>query len=488
MFTWLKHFFFTNHTTRQTVAKNTFWMAVGQMGGRVIRAVVIIYAARVLGAAEWGAFSYAMSFAAFLTIFTDLGLSPVLTRETAKTQDEKIKSEILSTALVLKISLLFCAGLLVVFAGPRFTVIDATVSLFPLIALVVMFDGFREFGFALTRAKERMEWEAGLFLLTNAAIVVAGFIALSYAPSVFWFTAAYAIGTGVGAVATYFALRRYVVNIFRHFSLKLVRPLFQSAWPFAISTALGALMINTDLLVIGLLRPAEDVGFYSAAEKIILILYLFPGILASATFPTLARFASEGNDKLRTALERSIAMIFLVAIPMALGGIIVAPYLISFLYGASYLPAVPSFQILLLAVLVNFPAALISNALFAMNRQKDLVAFVAIGGIANIILDFILIPLFGIVGSAWATLGAQLLSNTYLWRTLKKTQPFSVFTHLRHVLVGSAVVVAVTWGTLFLTQNLFAALAVAFASYFGTLYYFREPLLKEIKTTLRPSA
>ena len=61
---WLLH----NTTVWQTIAKNTFWLFFGQMMSRVLRAIIVIYAARVLGAASWGAFSYALGIAAFLTI------------------------------------------------------------------------------------------------------------------------------------------------------------------------------------------------------------------------------------------------------------------------------------------------------------------------------------------------------------------------------------------------------------------------------------
>lgn len=64
----IKSFLFENQTVRQTVAKNTFWLTVSNVGGRLLRAVIIIYAARVLGAGEWGAFSYAITLAAFLTV------------------------------------------------------------------------------------------------------------------------------------------------------------------------------------------------------------------------------------------------------------------------------------------------------------------------------------------------------------------------------------------------------------------------------------
>ncbi|MEK7590294.1 MAG: oligosaccharide flippase family protein, partial [Patescibacteria group bacterium] len=80
MFLKIKNWLFSNQTISQTIAKNTFWLFSGQMIGRLLRAAIVIYAARVLGAASWGAFSYALGIAAFLTIFSDIGINALITK------------------------------------------------------------------------------------------------------------------------------------------------------------------------------------------------------------------------------------------------------------------------------------------------------------------------------------------------------------------------------------------------------------------------
>ena len=76
----IKEFLFENQNTRQTIAKNTFWLSFGEITGRLLRLGIVIYAARILGAAGWGVFSYLTSLAAVFTIFTDVGLGAVLIR------------------------------------------------------------------------------------------------------------------------------------------------------------------------------------------------------------------------------------------------------------------------------------------------------------------------------------------------------------------------------------------------------------------------
>jgi len=84
MFQKIKSWLLENRNFRQTIMKNTFWLTVSNVLGRVIKAVLIIFAARILGVASYGIFSYALSLAAFFTIFSDIGLGPILTKKTAK--------------------------------------------------------------------------------------------------------------------------------------------------------------------------------------------------------------------------------------------------------------------------------------------------------------------------------------------------------------------------------------------------------------------
>ncbi|KKL89073.1 hypothetical protein LCGC14_1918330, partial [marine sediment metagenome] len=119
----IKDFLFKNKNVKQIIAKNVFWLGVGQVGSRIIRAFIIIYAARLLGAAEYGVFSYALGLAGFFTVFADIGLSPILTREVAKKPGRG--SYYFATTFWMKIILLAVTSLLVIFLAPQFSGIEA---------------------------------------------------------------------------------------------------------------------------------------------------------------------------------------------------------------------------------------------------------------------------------------------------------------------------------------------------------------------------
>ena len=481
MFTKVKNFLLVNSGVRQTVAKNAVWLGISNVGGRLLRAIIIFYSARVLGASEWGVFSYAVTLAAFLTVFVDLGLNHILVREFSKAKDDGERAKIVSTLFFIKIFLVLTGALIILLIAPHVTKIEGVRSILPMVALILTFDSLREFAFSLARANEKMEREATLFIFTNICIVVSGFVFLAISPTVEFFTYSYALGVGLGFLATFWNLRGYLVGVLSNFSKEIIKPLFLAAWPFAISGLLGGLMLNTDILIIGWFRSAADVGFYSAAQRIIQVLYIIPAVLATSALPLFSRLANTDNAKMRLAVQKILKVVLLMALPLVAGGVLTATPLIKLLFGGEYLPAVNSFQILVFTIVIDFSAVVLANAIFSYNRQKNLIVYAGIGGVCNVIFDLILIPPFGITGSAVATLLAQLISNAYLWMTMKKINHFTVLPHLLRgflsvVIMGLFVTIA-----LYLKIQVMLVILISAIIYSLMLLLLREPILMELK-------
>ncbi len=478
------NFLFKNQNIRQTVAKNTFWLSFGEIAGRVIRAAIIIYAARVLGAAGWGAFSYAISLAGFFTIFSDFGVSSILTREAAKNDTFRLKY--LSTIFFIKLILAGISLTLIIFAAPYFTKIEEAKYLLPIIAFVMTFDTLRNMAIAFNNALEKMEVNAVINISTNIAIVGLGIAFLLISPKSSYLAVGYALGTGVGLAIAAGTLRKYFKDIFSRFSRELIVPILKSAWPFTLLGLLGIIMINTDTIMLGWMRSAAEVGFYSAAQRPIQFLYALPAVLATSIFPNLARWAKSNDKKFGFLLGRSMILVFAAAFPLCLGGIILGPEIIYLLYGAPYYASILAFQILMLTLLAAFPSTLIGNAIFAYDRQKSFIGFIGLGALSNVLLNFFLIPWFGIYGSAAATIFAQLLAIGFIWAKMKKINYFEVFPHLKKIIFTTAIMVFFVLllkylGVIFYLNIIFSALI-----YFLILYLLKEPILTEIKKTFRP--
>lgn len=480
----LKQLLFQNKNTRQTVIKNAFWLSFSQIASRGIRALIIIYAARLLGTAEYGVFSYALGLAGFFTLFADIGLGPILTRE-ASQKPEKA-SLYFSTAFWIKMILLIFTALAVIFISPYFSKIEGAKTIIPFVALLVVFDNIRDFSIAFFRAKERMELEAFVTLLTNISIAIFGFIILSYSKTAGTITLSYISSAGLGALGAVFILRDEFIHIITNFRRELVRPIFSSAWTMAILGLFGTFMTNIDVVILGWLRTASDIGLYSAGQRIVQVLYTLPVIFASSTFPALARSIGK-NDTVQTRniMERTMAIIFFVAMPLVVGGIILGKPIIAFVFGANYLPGTLAFQILISTILVVFPGLIVGNSIFAHNRQRDITKFIVFASLGNILLSYILIKPFGIVGAALTAIIIQLFYNLSLWTFAKKISNFHTMRHLKKIGIASLIMGMVAFVMNIVSIHVLITIAIAGLIYLGTLYAVKEPIIDEIVTIIK---
>ncbi len=482
MFQQIKEFLFENKSIRQTVLKNTIWLAVGNVASRLIRAILIIYAARVLGTEGYGVFSYALSIAAFFTIFSDIGLSALLTRETVRNSDPEKKSEYLSTTFWIKLVLLAITALITIFVAPHLTKIIEARPLIPIVALLLVFDSLRGFGFSITRAQNRMELEAVLSILTDLFITILGLFVLFINPTTIALTYAYVAGSGIGFVLIFITLRRQLKGIFLKFNKNLIKPILSTAWPFAIMGLLGGFMINIDTIILGIFRSAYDLGLYAAAQRPLQLLYVIPAVLAIPLFPIMSKLVHNNSlTKLKELLENSIAIVIVIAIPITVGGIILGKQLIDLVFGQGYGGATLTFQLLLITSLPIFPGSIIGNAIFAYDKQKIFILSTSFGAVTNVILDLILIPIYGIAGSAVATIIAQIFTNGINWREMKKINNFKTIRYLGRTFIATIIMSIFVIVMNSLGLHIIPNIILSAIIYIGTLILLKEPLLNFVK-------
>ncbi len=409
---------FNNRSAGQTMAKNTVWLFLGQIGSRLFRASIVIYAARILGAASYGAFSYALSVAAFLTIFSDIGINALITKEASR--DPELKDRYVATAFFTKLGLVLLLILGVIAFFPYLTNIPEAAGLMPILIFVFAFDTLRDLGSAVSRALERMEVEALIGAGTNFLIAALGFLFLFASPTSYALSFAYALGSGAGFLAMVCILRTHFRVIFTHVRVALIKPILATAWPFGMLGLMGVVMLNTDLVMLGWLRSPEEVGYYAAAQKIIQLLYVLPALVATAVFPQLVRLAASDPAAGRSLLIRSVRAVFGASVCITLVGAVFAAPIITILYGAEYAAAIPPFIFLMFTALIVYPSTLLGNAVFAYDRQTHLISLVLVAVFGNVLMNALLIPRWGIEGAAVATIIVQLVTGAMLWRVVHR--------------------------------------------------------------------
>lgn len=193
------------------------------------------------------------------------------------------------------------------------------------------------------------------------------------------------------------------------------------------------------------LRDDTEVGLYSAALRLASLAAFLPLVAARPLLPEFSALRGGGRlDELRSLYPRVCAVTVALTAPLALGGAATARATLGTLFGPSYTAATGTAVILFLGALVAALAGPTGAAVLTGPRPRLIAEVGVVAAVLNVALDLVLIPPFGAVGAAAATVavqvGAVLFGVTYCWRRLGLRFPIGAALHLLGLAAGVAVV------------------------------------------------
>ena len=417
-------FFLKNLGIRQIIFKNTFWLAVAEGVSRFLKLILIIYIARILGATEYGKFTFALAFVGLFVIFSDLGLSQITTREFAKNkEEEKEFSSLLSLKLLLGLG-----TLILIFLGSFFITLDPLIQkLIWILAVFAMVESFLTIFFSFFQARQKMEYQAWAKILEAAMVTGAGFYVLFYFPSV--------LNLGFGYLFSVIISLIFIL-LFFHFKVYRLRlewnkfvwqKFLAMSWPLALVGIFGGIQSQTDSVMMGYFGQITQTGWYNAAYRIIGATFIPASLIGISFFPVLSKFFQESKEKLQKIWNYYLESMIFLATPILVGGMVLASKIIDFIYDPSYFPSILALQILLIMVGISFLASPFSQILIVANQQKKLFWSSLSGAIINVILNLILIPKYSLYGAAATTVVSFFLIFFLLYNFTLKFTPIKPF-------------------------------------------------------------
>lgn len=165
----------------------------------------------------------------------------------------------------------------------------------------------------------------------------------------------------------------------------------------------AAMYLRVDVLILTALADSRAVGNYGIAFRIISAVAIIPVYVNATLYPHLARLRSDG-PRFSRALTRALSSMFALALPVAVGGALVAEPLVLLVSGSAFADAISPLRILCLGLLPSFLNNLLGGALLLSNRAGRLLALSCGGLLVNVLLNYALIPRYGVDGAAAATL------------------------------------------------------------------------------------
>lgn len=209
---------------------------------------------------------------------------------------------------------------------------------------------------------------------------------------------------------------------------------------FTIGTNLSSMAFgNIDSWLLGSLMSVKEVALYNPAIRILAMVEIPIVSLSVISYPQLAKRIKEGDlVGAKRLYEKSLGAILAFTIPSSIVLILLSEQIILLLAGPEYLEASAILQItILFGLFIPFNRQL-GITLNAMGKPKINMIFVIINLIINILCNYFFIKAFGLMGAAYGTLVAYVLSLIYgqtLGYYLFGTSTLSVFVYMISFLI-----------------------------------------------------
>lgn len=368
--------------------------------------IITIYLARVLGPAQYGYFSFVIALAGIFSIFAGLGVPGYLQKELPRSNKARASALFYTSLLIVSLVLLFVelssilAGnfLVTIFDRPGARILVALAGAYTT-ALVLMF--LLEYTLIALHRLDRALFPAILRDVLRILLVVS---LVSVAPTYLSPLTAYFISFILYSAALLTILRHILgrPSGFVPFHDVIIHSL-----PFLFFGLASVLLAYTDIVMLSVFRPVSEVGIYRVSvQALTALLAIIP--IVHVSLPTLSKSAAEG--RLRKTFLR------LVFFSLAVSAIIIpvlyvlAPVLIPLFFGDSYTPGIPVFRVFLFFLPAYFIYALGIQVLVSKNRDWEQIIYPLLAGAVNVVLNYLLIQYFGMIGAAIATVASMYIA------------------------------------------------------------------------------
>lgn len=407
------------------IGQTTGILLLVNIAGAVMGFLMAAVLGRGLGDAGFGQYSFVMTWLLSLMLFTEFGLSTVITRDIAAQPEQTHRY--LVNSLAGKSLLSLPAILILLFFAPQLAA-DQNPAVIAALrwGVIFLYSGLVYSSFtAIFRAHQIMSPILWL-TLSGQLVLLAGTLWLVLERQPLFLIIAWAglsqAGQCLLAVvfyknlqilgATHFLSASHLGNI----NSAVVKELLVKAWPFALAGILAAFQLRANVLILAYLQGDQALGWYAAANRFVETGKQLPAAFYSAMLPAMAAMVGAQNTTQSRALQKTLnrSRVGLLAFGglASLGALLLAGPILTLVYGSDYQPATLTLQILTLTLIPSGQNSLLIIYLYACGDEKFVNLLTAIGIIVNLGLCFWLIPAWGPAGVALALLVAE--SSLYL--------------------------------------------------------------------------
>ncbi len=394
---------------RGKIAHNAIWLIGARIYHAAVNLVISLLMARYLGPANYGLINYAASFTALFTSFCTLGINGILVNELL---NEERQGRLLGSAIAMRLCSSFLSvvtiGALALALNPNE---PTTVWVVLIYSTSLIFQGFDSINcWYQANLQSKVTAQISAVGYTVVAIYKAWLLLTN--KNVYWFAASHAVEYAFVAVLLLRCYKKHSKPEQKlRFSPKVARNVLSKSYHFILSGMMVALYGQMDRLMLKSMIDDASVGYYASAVAVTTMwTFILSAIIDSVKPVILSKFSSS-TEQFNRGLICLYGAITYICAAVAIVISLFSKYIILLLYGEAYLNARGALCILCWDTAFSYLGVARSIWMVPNGKQSFEKYIAASGAICNLILNWIMIPLWGVNGAAIATLVTQLFTN-----------------------------------------------------------------------------
>ena len=401
---------FKNRTGLSKILANISWLFADRILRMGFGLIVGVWVARYLGVQQFGIVNYATAFVAIFNPLATLGLDVVVVRRLVA--DPAQQQQILGTSFWMR----FVAGWLtwaiaiigIYVLRPDDRTMIVTVTILGAASIFQSIDSIDLWFQSQVQSKYSVLAKNAAFLVT--ASIKVGLIVIQ-APLLAFVSLILleAIFGAVGLLVVY-KKQGHPIELWQ-WSRELGRDLLRESLPLILSGLTIMIYMRIDQIMLGQMVGDKAVGIYSAATRISEVWYFVPMTVSSSVMPSIFKAKEIGEELYYQRIGKLNRGLVWLAITVAIVMTFVAKPLILILFGDNYLESGTILAIHIWASVFVFTGVATSGWFIAENLTYLSLYRTLSGAIVNILLNIFLIPLYGGIGAAIATVIAQAVAS-----------------------------------------------------------------------------
>lgn len=393
-------------------AANTFWIIFGRIYQIAINLIVSVLSVRYLGPSNYGLINYAASFSSLFTAFCTLGIDELMVNELI-TKPQK-QGKLLGTAVVLRICssvfsvLTICLIVYILNPGEMLTFWVTLLYSFGLIMQSLEVIKF----FYQHRLMSKVT--SLLTVIARTTVACYKILLLVMGKNVLWFAASNLVDHGIfGILLILCYMKHKEPGQGLQYEGSLANELLRKSHHFILSGLMVALYGQMDKIMLKHLMDEAQVGFYSVATTVNNYWpFILTAIIESAR-PVIIELFGTDRKLFKKRLTQLYSALIGISLTAAVGISILAKPIILLLYGDGYMSSVGALRIVTWSTAFSYLGVARSIWVVPNGQQRFEKYLAAIGAVCNAVLNCFMIPLWGIVGAAAATLITQIITNFF---------------------------------------------------------------------------